>query len=399
MKTIKEAKIQNKKVLLRCDFNVDIDEKGKIIDDFRIKKAIPTIKYLLENKNKVIILSHLGRPKPQTSFSRFFSKKQYSLKPIAIHLSKLLGKKVTLIPNFKSFWAQRKIKRLVPGEIVLLENLRYFEGEEKNDESFAKHLSKIGEVYVNDAFGASHRNHASIVSLPKFLPSFVGLLFEEEIKNLEPIIKNPERPLVIIVGGKKVDTKVPIIGRLLNLSDHLLIGGKIANTILAGKGYAIGKFLIDPKIRQIIDEIELTNPKIHLPVDGVVSLKEIDQDYVHIAAVGRIRREEECFDIGPETTNIFLSIIKEAKTIVWNGPLGLTERKEFTKGSLKVAEAITRSGARSIIGGGDTIKFANKHRLLERFNFVSTGGGAMLDFLAYGSLPGIEALNKYAKEK
>ncbi|MCD6114910.1 phosphoglycerate kinase [bacterium] len=391
MKTIKQADIKNKRILLRCDFNVEI-KNGKIVDDFRIRKALPTIKYLLENNNQIVIISHLDRPKPKRSF--LFGDRKHSLKPVAKRLSELLQTRVEFINDFNGFFAKRKLKKFVPKRIFFLENIRFYQGEEKNDEKFAQMLAELGDVYVNDAFGASHREHASIVSLPKLKPSFAGLLFEEEIVNLSPLIKNPQRPLVLVLGGAKAKTKIPLIGELLKLVDHILIGGKIANIILAGKGYSVGKFIMDPQIKEAISEINLTSPKVHLPVDGVVSLKEIDKEYIHIAAMGKIRREEECFDIGPETVGIFSEILKEAKTVVWNGPLGLVEEKEFQEGSKRIAQAIIRDGSKSIIGGGDTIKFLDEQKWLDYFDFVSTGGGAMLEYLAYKTLPGIEALNK-----
>lgn len=390
MRTIKEANIKNKRVLLRCDFNVEI-KNGKIVDDFRIKKSLPTIRYLLENNNQVVIISHLDRPKPKKGISLIFNKKN-SLRPVARRLSELLGKKVEFYRNFTCFISRKRIQRFVPKRIIFLENIRFYPGEEKNDENLARNLSELGDVYVNDAFGASHREHASIVLLPKLKPSYIGLLFKEELDNLSPIIKNPQRPLIIILGGAKGKTKIPLILKLLQLADHLLIGGKIANTILAGKGYAVGKFIVDSKIKDSIEKLNITDPKIHLPVDGVVSLKEIDKEYIHVAAVGKIRREEECFDIGPETVSVFSEILKEAKTVVWNGPLGLVEEEEFQEGSKRIAQIIIRNGCRSIIGGGDTIKFLDGQKLLDYFDFVSTGGGAMLEYLAYGTLPGIEAL-------
>ena len=392
MKTIKEANIKNKRVLLRCDFNVEI-RNGKIVDDFRIRKALPTIKYLLENNNQIVIISHLGRPKPRRK-SFWFSNRKYSMKPVAKRLSELLKTRIEFVNDFTGFFSKKRIKKFVPKRVIFLENIRFYQGEEKNDEKFAQMLAELGDIYVNDAFGASHREHASIVSLPKLKPSFAGFLFEEEIMNLSPLIKNPQRPFVLVLGGAKAETKIPLIGELLKLVDHILIGGKIANVILTGKGYSVGKFIMDTKIKEVISRINLTDPKVHLPVDGVVSLKEIDKEYIHIAAMGKIRREEECFDIGPETVGIFSEILKEAKTVVWNGPLGLVEEKEFQEGSKRIAQTIIRGGSKSIIGGGDTIKFLDEQKWLDYFDFVSTGGGAMLEYLAYKSLPGIEALNK-----
>ena len=392
MKTLRDVDIKNKKVLLRCDFNLSFNKQGNIIGFFRLKKSIPTIKYLLQNNATIIIISHLGRPQKE-KFLFFKSKKaKYSLKPVAQLLSQLLKRKVKFYPQTIGEKTLQFVQKLKPREIVMLENLRFYRGEEENDQMFAKELAKLGDVYVNDAFAVSHRKHASIVSLPKYLPSCAGLLMEEEVKNLSRIFQNPERPLIGIIGGVKLETKIKVIKKLLVIADHLLIGGKVANTILGGKGIAMGKFIFDPKVQEMLEEIELTNPKLHLPLDGLVSLAQRDEEYLRTTAVGLIRKEEELFDIGPETIKMFSEIIKDAKTIVWNGPLGFVEDPRFQKGTLEIARLILQTHAYSIVGGGETCAFLENKNLLDKFSFASTGGGAMLEFLAEETLPGIEAL-------
>jgi len=394
MKTLKDIEVTQKRVLLRCDLNIPRDASGKILEDFRLRKIIPTIQYLLEKKAKIILLGHFGRPWEEPTFPRsVLLKKKYSLAPIGDYLSRILNKPITFLEDCIGEDVEKKVSDMKPGEIILLENVRFYREEKDNDLEFAKKLASLGEIFVNDAFSVSHRIHASVVSIPKYLPSCAGFLMEEEVKNLSKVIENPERPLIAIIGGAKLETKIKAIVKFLEIADHLLIGGRIANTILAAKGISIGRFLINPELEKMAAKIELTNPKIHLPIDGKVSLIPIDPDYIHVAAVGKIRKEEECFDIGPETIELFSGIIKIAKTIVWNGPLGYFEHEKFAHGTLSIAEAIVRSKAFSIAGGGDTTAFLHKYGFLEKFNHISTGGGAMLEFIAKnGSLPGIEVL-------
>jgi phosphoglycerate kinase len=394
MNTLRDINIKEKRVLLRCDFNVPIDNSGNILDDFRIRKIIPTIEYLLQNDAKIILLGHLGRPWEESTFPRsIILKKKYSLAPIGEYLSRILNRPIKFLEDCIGGQIEKEVKAMKPKEIILLENVRFYREEKENNQEFAKKLSLLGEVFVNDAFSVSHRNHASIVSIPKYLPSAAGLLMEAEVKNLSKVIENPERPLVAVIGGVKLETKIRAIIKLLDIADHILIGGQIANTILSAKGISIGRFLVNPELEAMAAKIELTNPKIHLPIDGKVSLIPIDKDYIHVAAIGKIRKEEECFDIGPETIELFSGIIKIAKTIIWNGPLGYFEDENFAQGTFLIAEAITRSKAFSVVGGGQTIAFLQKHGFLDKFHHASTGGGAMLEFLAQdGKLPGIEAL-------
>jgi 3-phosphoglycerate kinase len=393
MKKITTLDLKEKRVILRCDFNVPLDREKNILDDFRIKKAIPTIEYLLENNAKIILLSHLGRPWNEENFPKGLAiRKKYSLAPIGEYLSRALNRPVKFLGDCIGKRVEDEVERMKPKEIILLENVRFYREEKENNQEFAKKLANLGEVFINDAFSVSHREHASVVSLPKFLPSGAGLLLEEEIKNLSKITEKPKRPLISIIGGIKLETKIRVITRFLEIADHLLIGGQIANTILAAKGISIGRFLINPELESMVEKIELTNPKIHLPIDGLVSLDPVDEDYLRVAAVGKVRREEGCFDIGPETRELFAGIIRTAKTVVWNGPLGFVELERFAQGSVAIAEAIVKSKVFSVAGGGETLSFLKKYGLREKFSHVSTGGGAMLEFLAGGKLPGLEAL-------
>jgi len=347
MKTIKDFNFKNKKVLVRCDFNVPLllqKGRGDILDDFRIKESIPTIRYLTEKEAKVILISHLGRPEGKVI-------KELSLAPIQKRLEKYLDIPVAKAPDCVGKKIEKLTDEMKPGEVLLLENLRFHKEEEEEDLNFARALSKLGDIYINDAFGASHRAHASITGIPKYLPSGAGLLLEKEIKTLTNLMENPRKPLVVVVGGAKVETKAELINKISKVADFVLIGGLIQREIKEK-----GIFLSCPQ-------------KILSPID------EID---------GK--------DIGPETIKLFKEKINSAKTIFWSGPLGMIEKKEFSEGTEEIAKAIIKSGAFSIAGGGETIEFINKLGLSSKFNHVSTGGGAMLEFLSGEKLPGIEAL-------
>ncbi len=389
MKTLKDFQCQNKKVLLRSDFNVPLAENGEILDDFRIVKALPTINYLLERGAKVILISHLGRPLENQKYSN----QKYSLKPIVQRLEELLKKKINFIDDCIGEKVKKEVEKLKSGDIIFLENLRFYEQEEKNDSDFAKELSKLGEIFINNAFGSCHREHASIVRLPKYLPSGAGFLLEKEIKILSKIFKEPWRPLVIIIGGVKVQTKIKAIKNFLQGADDLLLGGEIANVILRAKEICVGKPLPESKTLSKIEELEITNPKLHLPIDVIVSPDRTGKVYIKQSGPGVVRRNEEIFDIGAETVRMFGGIIQGAKMIIWSGPLGFFENPVFEKGTREISEKIARNHqAFKIVGGGDTISALRKFHLIERFDFVSTGGGAMLRFLGGENLPGIKAL-------
>ncbi len=349
MKTIRDFNVDGKRVLVRCDFNVPMSN-GDILDDFRIKAAIPTIEYLSRQKAKVILISHLGRPngKPDSKFT---------LKPVALRLEKLLKRKIIFLSDCIGEKTQKKIEKMKPGEVCLLENLRFYKGEEKNNDEFARELAKLGDIYINDAFGVCHRIHASVIGISRYLPSGIGLLLEKEIKTLKNLMVNPQKPLKAIIGGKKVETKVKLIDKLSRVADFTLIGNLLSN-----------------ELKEKNLEIEFPQKIIH-PIDAIIEQgKELD--------------------IGPGTIKIFQEKIALAKTIFWNGPLGKIEEEKFAQGSLAVAKAIIESGACSIVGGGDLIAFLGKYNLRDKFDYVSTGGGAMLKFLSNEKLPGLEVLQK-----
>ena len=345
MKTIRDFNFRNKYVLVRCDFNVPLSGSGEILDDFRIKQTIPTIEYLIKEGAKIILMSHLGRPEGKAT-------EKLKLNPVQNRLTEYLDVSIVKASDCFGSEIEKWTKEMQPGEVLLLENLRFHKEEEENDKNFAKELSKLGDIYINDAFGASHRAHASIVGIPKYLPSGAGLLLEKEIKILAGLMRNPKKPLVAIIGGKKVETKAKLIDKISFVADSLLIGG-----------------LIQKELKE--KRIFLKHPqKITEPVD-------------------EIRGK----DIGPKTIKLFKDKIKGAKTVFWNGPLGMIEKQEFSKGSKEIAKAIIKSRAFSVIGGGETLKFLNEIGLLEKFNHTSVGGGAMLAFLSGEELPGIKALN------
>lgn len=408
MHTLKDFDFKEKKVLVRCDFNVPLSDKGEVLEDFRLKETLPTIKYLIEKGGKIILMSHLGRPE-----GKFNNK--FSLKPIAKKLGELLAQDVRFLPDCQGERIKNEIEKMKPGEVVLLENLRFYKGEEENDSLFAKSLAELGDIYINEAFSASHRDHASIVGIAKYLPSGAGFLLEKEINILSGILENPKRPMIVIIGGIKIGTKIKLIERFLDKADHLLLGGEMAHAILTAKQISIGKPLPEKEVVEEIKKIDLTNPKLHLPTDCLISLEQLDlglrEGYLRIGNLGSVKKDEEIYDIGPETIKIFSKIIrggevsfwkgpleyikqsKAPKTILWNGPLGFFENEKFAKGTKEIAEVVSKiHSAFKIVGGGDTITALTKFGLLDKFDHVCTGGGAMLEFLSGKELPGIKAL-------
>ena len=381
MKFIEDFNLKGKRVLVRCDFNVPLDEKGNILDDFRIEKAIPTIEYLIKKGAKVILMSHLGRPE-----GKF--KKELSLSPVQEKLLEYLDISVTKAKDCIGKEIEKWTEKMQAGEVLLLENLRFHKEEELGDLDFARELAKLGDIFINDAFSVSHRKHSSIIGLPKFLPSGIGFLFKKELEALSKILEKPKRPLVGIIGGAKT-TKIKPIKSFLKNVDFLILGGKIANIILRVKGIIVGKPLPEPTIIREIEEIELTNPKLKVPLDVVVVLNSV---YTRTAGPASIRKEEEVLDIGPETVRFFSQIITKAGTIFWSGPLGKIEKKQFARGSLGIARAIAKSNAFSVAGGRETVSFLREYKLADKFSHLSTAGSAMLEYLSKGTLPGIEVL-------
>ena len=383
MKIIRDFNVENKRILIRSDLNVPLNRKGEITDDFRIQRALPTIRYLVEKKAKVILISHLGRPGGQ-------KKKELGLGAVRQKLAEFLNVPILLSSDCVGKEARKFVEKLRPGEVLLLENLRFHKGEEANAPDFAKKLSEFGDIYVNDAFGVCHREHASIIGIPQFLPSAAGFLVEEEVNTLSKILTRPGRPFVAIVGGIKFAGKIKAIKGFLNIADSVFLGGVLANIFLA---IDENKF----KERWIIDEIEkikLSDSKICVPVDFQIGAGDLDQSSFKTRIGGvNLREGEKIYDIGPKTIDLFSKAIKSAKTIVWSGPLGLFENEKFAEGSIMIANAaIQNQTAFKVAGGGDTGAFLANYNFRDKFDFISTGGGAMLAFLGGESLPGIKAL-------
>ncbi len=375
--TIKDIKnLKGKRVVLRLDFNVPI-KNGKIVETMRIDRAMPTIEYLVKKKAKVIILSHIG--KDATS----------SLKPIVRYLNKTMN--VGFVPDFRTELARKVADGLPDGGVVVFENLRLDDRETKNDAEFAKYLASFGDVFVNDAFAVSHRAHASVVGITKYLPSYVGFLIADEIKNLS-LALNPKHPFLFILGGAKFETKMPLLKKFMKSADYVFIGGILANDFYRDLGLEVGKSIVDTYDFKLTPLLK--KGKIILPSDVVV--KNVDTKKTAIKFTDDVSGNESIVDVGPETIKALTPIIKKAKLIVWNGPLGYYEGG-FDKGTILLLKAISESKATSIIGGGDTAVIVEKLTLAKKISFVSTGGGATLDFLADGKLPAIDAIIKCKK--
>ena len=391
-KTIKDIDVKDKKVLVRCDFNVPLDsETGTITDNRRIRGALPTIKYLLDNNAKVILCSHLGRPKGE------FNNK-YSLKPVAEELSKLLGKPVTLAKDVIGEDAEKLTSNIKSGEVVLLENVRFHSEEEKNDMEFAKKLASFAEIYVNDAFGTAHRAHASTEGASHYLPAVSGFLIEKELEFLGGALENPARPFVAILGGAKVSDKIGVIENLLDKVDTLVIGGGMAYTFYKAQGLNIGTSICEEdKIdlaKTILEKAETKGVKIVLPVDNHVAAEYSNDAEDKIVDKTEIPENYMGLDIGPKTIELFKDVVKNAKTVVWNGPLGVCEFDKYEVGTKAVAEILANSDAITVIGGGDSAAAIEKLGLADKMTHISTGGGASLEFLEGKVLPGIECLNE-----
>lgn len=377
--------VSEKRVLVRADFNVSEDGKGTVSDDFRLRAVLPTLDYLRQKRAKTILLAHRGRPEGKTV-------PELSLSPVRTRLAELLDCPVTLARDAVGEDAREKAMALTGGEILLLENLRFCGGEETNDKDFAKKLASLGEIFINDGFGASHRAHASVSAITDFLPSGVGLLLEKEITNLAKIRDNPCLPLTAIIGGSKISTKIKLIESFLGKAQNIILGGALANTVLRAQGVAIGKSFIEVDMLDEVKRIEITDTKIHLPVDAVLCVD--DGEAYRVGPIGKIGDDESILDIGPDSEEIFANVIRQSKTIIWNGPMGLFEKNVFSHGTRALAEAIAAASAFSVVGGGETVAFLEKLKLIERFGFVSTGGGAMMEFLLGRELPGIAALER-----
>ena len=389
-KTVRDLDVAGKKVLVRVDFNVPLNDKGEITDDTRITASLPTIQYLLEQKAAVILMAHLGRPKGQV-------KPELSLAPVAKHLGKLLGKKILFAPDCVGEAAQAAASKLTPGHILLLENLRFHKEEEKNDMEFAEKLASLADLYVNDGFGVSHRAHASVEGVTHFLPAAAGFLLEKEIQYVGQAVTNPLHPFVAIIGGAKVSDKIGVISNLLDKVDTLLIGGGMANTFLAAQGYKMGKSLVEEDkldlAKELLAKAKKNKVNMLLPTDLVMAAA-FAPDAEHVTEkVKNLNQAYMALDIGAETSKAYAEALADAKMIVWNGPMGVFEMDAFCKGTEAVAKAVAKSRATSIVGGGDSVAAIEKLGLAKRITHISTGGGASLEYLEGKVLPGVAALD------
>ena len=388
-KTVKDIELKGKKVLVRCDFNVPMDEEKNITDNTRIVAALPTIKYLLENNCAIILYSHLGRPKGEF-------KPEFSLQPVAKELSKLLDKEVIMAKDVVGEDATTKAANLKQGEILLLENVRFHKEETDNDPEFAKKLADMAEIYVNDAFGAAHRAHASTAGVAAYLPAVSGFLIEKELKFLGNAIANPERPFVAILGGAKVSDKIGVIDSLLEKVDTLMIGGGMAYTFFKAQGYGVGNSLCEldklDLAKSLMEKAKNKGVKLLLPVDTKIGKEFKPDTESKTVAWTDIPDEWEGFDIGEKTIEMFSNELKTAKTVIWNGPVGLFEFDQFAIGTNSIAKVLSEIDATTIIGGGDSAAAVKKAGLQDKMTHISTGGGASLEFLEGKKLPGIECL-------
>ena len=390
LNTIKEADLKGKRVVIRVDFNVPVKE-GVVKDATRIKAALPTIKYILDEGASVVVMSHFGRPKGQKN-------PDFSMAPIAKEFEKLLGRPVKLAPDVIGPEVEAEVKALKPGEVLLLENVRFYKEEEANDEGYAKALASYGDIYCNDAFGTAHRAHASTEGVSHFLPSYAGFLIEKEVKFMAPLLENPEKPFVAVIGGSKVSSKITVLESLVKTCDTIVIGGGMAYTFLSVLGKEIGKSLFEPDYvdtaKAFLAKAAEKGVKVILPVDHVCAA-EFSETAAPVAVDDvNIPADLMGMDIGPKTVSLIVEEIKKAKSVVWNGPMGVFEFEAFSKGTCEVAKALAASDAISVVGGGDSVAAINKFGLADKISHVSTGGGASLEFLEGKTLPGIKALEK-----
>lgn len=387
MRTMEDYDWQGKRVLLRVDFNLPQNDDGSIIDDTKMRAALPTINYLLDKGARLIIMSHLGRPKGKRD-------PKYSLKPMAVRLSEILQKKVQMADDCIGEQVQKMADSLQSGDIMLLENTRFYPGEEKNDPQFAKELATLGDAFINDAFGTAHRAHASTAGLAEYLPACAGFLMAKEIEILNKVLENPESPRMAILGGAKVADKLGLIRNLLNKMDVILIGGGMANTFIKAQGYEVGKSLCEndllPEASSLIETAQNKGVKLLIPQDAVITSELSAEAQGKTVKIDQIPEDYMIVDIGPETISVFGEAISNAKTIVWNGPVGVYEYKAFAAGTEAITKAIAESSAVSVIGGGDSAASVKDLGLSEYITHISTGGGATLEFLEGIELPGVK---------
>jgi phosphoglycerate kinase len=383
-KTIRDVSFRNKRVLVRVDFNVPLKD-GKVTDDTRIVASLPTIKFLIDQGAKLILCSHLGRPTGKDE--------KFSLRPVAARLEQLLGKPVAFVPDCIGEPVERVVQGMQPGDVALIENVRFYPEEEKNDPAFAKKLAACAELYVNDAFGSAHRAHASTEGVTKYLPAYAGFLMEKELEYLGTALANPAHPFVAILGGAKVSDKIKVIENLLPKVDALLIGGGMANTFLAARGLNLGQSLVETdKLDVARGLINKGGTKIVLPVDFVVADKFDANAQSKIVDANSVPSDWRALDVGPKTIDAFAKILDGAKTVIWNGPLGVFEMPAFAHGTVEIAKRLAASGATTIIGGGDSAAAVEQAGVADKMTHISTGGGASLEFLEGRVLPVVAAL-------
>ncbi|WP_440115309.1 phosphoglycerate kinase [Paenibacillus sp. QZ-Y1] len=388
-KSVRDIELTGKRVFVRVDFNVPLED-GKITDDKRIRATLPTINFLIEKGAKVILASHMGRPKGEVVESM-------RLTPAAERLSELLGKKVVKADDSIGDAVKAQIAELNNGDVMLLENVRFHAGEEKNDPELAKAFAELADVFVNDAFGAAHRAHASTEGIAHLLPAVSGLLMEKELEVLGKAISNPERPFTAIIGGSKVKDKIDVIDNLLNIADNVIIGGGLSYTFMKAQGFEVGQSLLDESKLDValgfIEKAKKLGKNFYLPVDIVISDDFSANANTKIVEVGDIPADWEGIDIGPKTREIYADVVKNSKLVVWNGPMGVFEIEPFSHGTRAVAQACAETEAYTVIGGGDSAAAAEKFKLADKMNHISTGGGASLEFMEGKVLPGVVALN------
>lgn len=388
IRSITEASVENKRVLVRVDFNTPLDAHGNVANDKRIRAALPTINYLTENKAKVVILTHVGRPKGERV-------EKLQTNAVARKLSELIEKKVVKADEVFGDDVEKKINEMNSGDVIMLENVRFYPEEKENDSEFSKKIANLADIFVNDGFGVSHRSHASITGIPKYLPAYAGFLLEKEIKTLSEVRDNPEKPLIVVMGGVKLETRIPMIEQFIEKADKILFGGAMIFTFYKAQGKNIGKSLLDEAhIETAKMLLEKYPEKLVLPID-IVAAKEFKENAEQkTVSVDEIQDDEIGLDVGEKTIKEFAQICSDAKTIVWNGPLGAFEIKPFNKGTFDFATEIAKTNARTIIGGGDTAAAVEEANLQDKMSFISTGGGASLMLLEGKKLPGVEALKK-----
>jgi phosphoglycerate kinase len=389
-KTLKDIDVKGKRVFCRVDFNVPMQD-GKITDETRIRAAIPTIQYLIEQGAKVILASHFGRPKGQVV-------EEMRLTPVGVRLSELLGKDVKKADEAYGDSVKALISTMTEGDVLLLENVRFYPGEEKNDSELAKAFAELADVYVNDAFGAAHRAHASTEGIAHILPAVSGLLMEKELDVLGKALSKPERPFTAIIGGAKVKDKIGVIENLLELVDNLIIGGGLAYTFVKAQGHEVGKSLLEAdKIdlaNSFIEKAKAKGVNFYMPVDVIVADDFSADANTKVVSIEEIPADWEALDIGPKTSEIYRDVIQKSKLVIWNGPMGVFEIDKFANGTKAVAEALAEAeGTYSVIGGGDSAAAVEKFNLAEKMSHISTGGGASLEFMEGKALPGVVALN------